>query len=134
MTNKLYRSRQDKMLAGVCAGIAEYFDIDPTLVRLGFAIFVFAYGSGILAYILCAIIIPERPYDYIEEKPMHEEHEHEYEHSTEKKTKQIAGIVIVGFGVMMLADQFFQWVNRGTIWALAIVLLGVYLVVTPNRR
>ena len=65
---------------------------------------------------------------------MHEEHVHEYEHSTEKKTKQIAGIVIVGFGVMMLADQFLQWINRGTIWALAIIVLGVYLVVTPNRR
>ena len=61
MTNKLYRSRHDKMLAGVCAGIAEYFDIDPTLVRLGFAIFVFAYGSGILAYILCELLFRKDP-------------------------------------------------------------------------
>ncbi len=117
MSKKLFRSRQDKMLAGVCAGIAEYFDIDPTIVRLGFAIFVFAYGTGVLAYILCAIIIPERPYDYIEDQTTSEghdatqedEHTPEYEHSTQKKTKQIIGVVIVGLGVLMLADQF--WIG-----------------------
>ena len=57
---KLYRNTENKMLAGVCSGIAEYFDIDPTLVRLGWVLFSLLGGSGLLAYIIAAIIIPER--------------------------------------------------------------------------
>ena len=57
---KLYRNTENKMLAGVCSGIADYFDIDPTLVRLGWVVFSLLGGSGLLAYIIAAIIIPER--------------------------------------------------------------------------
>ena len=49
------------MIDGVCAGIAEYFNIDPTLVRLGAVVLTCAGGSGILAYIICAIIVPRDP-------------------------------------------------------------------------
>lgn len=59
---KLYRSDEGKMIAGVCAGIGEYFNIDPTVVRLGFIIFACMGGSGILAYILASVIIPVKPY------------------------------------------------------------------------
>lgn len=62
MEKRLYRNTSDKMLAGVCSGIAEYFSIDPTLVRLGLVVFSLAGGSGVLAYIIAAIIIPEKPY------------------------------------------------------------------------
>jgi len=57
---KLHRSQTDKMIAGVCGGIAEYFGIDSTLVRLGWVLFTFAGGSGILAYIIAWIIMPYR--------------------------------------------------------------------------
>lgn len=60
MDKKLYRSQTDKMIAGVCGGIAEYFGIDSTLVRLGWVLFTFAGGSGILAYIIAWIIMPYR--------------------------------------------------------------------------
>ena len=66
MNKKLYRSDRDKKLCGVCGGIAEYFGLDSTLVRLGWALFTLAGGAGILAYIVCAIIIPERPSDIID--------------------------------------------------------------------
>ena len=55
---KLCKSETDKMICGVCGGIAEYFGIDATLVRLGFAVFSVLGGSGILAYIAAAVIIP----------------------------------------------------------------------------
>lgn len=58
---KLYKSSTDKKLAGVCGGIAEYFDIDPTLIRLAWVLFSALGGSGVLAYIIAAIIIPEAP-------------------------------------------------------------------------
>ena len=59
---KLYKSSTDKKLAGVCGGIAEYFNIDSTLVRLGWVVFSLLDGSGLLAYIIAAIIMPDRPY------------------------------------------------------------------------
>lgn len=60
---RLYRSTHDRMLCGVCGGIAEYFQLDPTLVRLGWALFCILGGSGVLAYIVAAIIIPNDPVD-----------------------------------------------------------------------
>ena len=59
MEKKLYRSDTDKMLCGVCGGIAEYFDVDPTIIRLLWAILA-STGSGIVAYIIAAVIIPKR--------------------------------------------------------------------------
>lgn len=58
---KLYRSRKNKKVGGVCGGIAEYFDLDPTLVRLGAIVLIFVWGAGVLAYIAAWAIIPERP-------------------------------------------------------------------------
>jgi phage shock protein PspC (stress-responsive transcriptional regulator) len=58
MEKRLYRSETDRMLAGVCAGFAEYFNIDPAVVRIVFLLFVFWGGGGVLAYIICWIVIP----------------------------------------------------------------------------
>ena len=58
---KLYRSTSNRMIAGVCAGVAEYLNIDPTVVRVIWAIAsIFAF-VGVVAYIACALIIPEKP-------------------------------------------------------------------------
>ncbi|KRQ86231.1 Phage shock protein C [Caloramator mitchellensis] len=59
MEKKLFRSKTDRMVAGVCAGIAKYFDIDPTIIRLMWVFIVMFGGAGILAYIICWIVIPE---------------------------------------------------------------------------
>ena len=61
MNKKLYRSVSDKKLAGVCGGIAEYFGLDATLIRVGWALVSLFAGAGILAYIVCALIIPQKP-------------------------------------------------------------------------
>ena len=58
---KLYKSNTQKMVSGVCGGIAEYFDVDPTIVRILFVIFGFGGGSGILLYLLAAAIMPDAP-------------------------------------------------------------------------
>lgn len=62
MTKRLYRSTKDVKICGVCGGIAEYFDIDPTIVRLIAVAMIFGEGSGLLAYIVGAFIIPKNPY------------------------------------------------------------------------
>ena len=59
MKKKLYKSRTDKKLCGVCGGVAAYFNIDSTLVRLALVAFTLLGGSGILAYIIAAIVMPE---------------------------------------------------------------------------
>lgn len=61
MEKRLYKSNQNKVLDGVCGGIAEYFNIDPTLIRLGWVVFCALGGSGVLAYIIAALIIPRNP-------------------------------------------------------------------------
>ena len=61
MDKRLYRSKTDKKIAGVCAGMGEYFNIDPVLIRLIMVLLIFAYGIGPLIYIISWIIIPEKP-------------------------------------------------------------------------
>ncbi len=60
MKKQLYKSSANKKIAGVCGGIGEYFDIDPTLVRLGFVALSFMFGGGLVVYILAAIIMPDK--------------------------------------------------------------------------
>ena len=61
MEKKLYRSRTDKKIAGVCGGIAAYFNIDSTIIRLAVVALVVFGGTGLLAYLIAALVIPEEP-------------------------------------------------------------------------
>ncbi len=67
MEKKLYRSKTDKKIAGVCGGLAEYLNIDATILRLAVALLVVFAGSGLLLYIIAALVIPEKPENIIEE-------------------------------------------------------------------
>jgi phage shock protein C len=58
---RLYRSKTNRIIAGVCSGIAEYFDVDPTLIRLLWLLFSLSGGAGMLAYVIAWIIIPVEP-------------------------------------------------------------------------
>lgn len=59
MKKRLYKSSTDKKVCGVCGGIANYFDVDPTVIRLIWVIFTLMGGSGLIAYIIAAIIMPD---------------------------------------------------------------------------
>ena len=58
---KLYKTEDDRIICGVCGGIARYFNLDPTLVRLAFAFLSIVGGSGVLLYLAAAVIIPRQP-------------------------------------------------------------------------
>ena len=60
MKKRLYKIEEEKKISGVCGGIAEYFDIDPTLIRLAWILFSAFVGSGIIAYIIAAIVMPKK--------------------------------------------------------------------------
>ena len=66
MKKKLYKDHTDEKICGVCSGIAKFFGIDSTIVRLALVLFCLLGGSGVLAYIICALVIPDEP-GYIEE-------------------------------------------------------------------
>lgn len=134
---KLYRSRQDKMIAGVCAGVAEYYKIDSTLVRLAFVLLTLAYGGGLIAYIVCAIIIPEKPVDYVEDMDASGSEANPFgsdNFSTQKKTKQLIGIGLVILGVLFLFDKLFWWFDRGIIWPIGIIAVGAFLLIKPSTK
>lgn len=61
MAKKLYRVKEGKTVAGVCNGLGEYFDIDPTIVRLAWIAFIFMFGGGLLAYLIAILVIPYKP-------------------------------------------------------------------------
>ena len=67
MEKKLYRSRTDKKLCGVCGGLAQYLNMDASIVRLILVLLTLAGCSGILIYIICALVIPEEPENIVEE-------------------------------------------------------------------
>ena len=66
MEKKLYKIEQGKTIDGVCGGVAEYLNVDPTVVRVIWAVIALGGGFGILAYIICALIIPRKPSGYID--------------------------------------------------------------------
>lgn len=61
MAKRVYRSRNEKVIAGVCGGLGEYFGIDPVIIRIVWVLLVICAGTGILAYILAWILIPKEP-------------------------------------------------------------------------
>lgn len=96
---RLYRSLTNRMIGGVCGGIAEYFGIDPTIVRILFVVAVFAGGSGLLAYIIAWIVIPESEAEAGQK-------------ITSTKTPVLGvfiGIVLVLIGLGMLFDRMIYW-------------------------
>ena len=65
MHRKLYKSRDNRVLAGVCGGLAEYFNIDVRVIRVAWAVLSLFGGGGIIAYLLCILIIPEKPLELL---------------------------------------------------------------------
>lgn len=61
MKKKLYKSVKDRKLTGVCGGIGEYFDIDSNIIRIVWLIFALCAGTGLLAYIICAVVLDDNP-------------------------------------------------------------------------
>lgn len=141
MAPRLYKSRKSKMIGGVAGGLGDYFDIDPVIVRVLFIITAFAWGVSIIAYILMWIILPENPdeleyyYEFTGEKP--ENLSEEYGEDTNKKKsdrKIIAGIFLIGFGLIIFIDKVTDWIQFKYVWPLILVVIGASLVYGSYKR
>ncbi len=145
MNKRLYRSRRDKMIGGVAAGLANYFEIDPTLVRVLFIVTLFLGGSGIIAYIVLWIVVPEEPYvtAHNSSAPPPEgetttnftiEQEHESFEKHKNKRTNMAGIILVVIGFLFLADNFFPRIRFGDFWPLILIAVGIGLLLNSRQH
>lgn len=155
MRNKLFRSSKDCMIGGVCGGIAEYFDVDSTLVRLLTVLVVLLGGAGVIAYIIAWIVIPKNPEQESDEKfekrekikekikkgaenVIEEVKEHfeskESNHHTERNRRIWGGIIVIIIGVIFLSGSFFPWVAWSNLWPLIVIALGIIIMVQAFKK
>ena len=123
---KLYRSRKDAMVAGVCGGLAEYIGIDSAIVRLVFAVLIMAGGIGVLAYFLAWIIIPEGSNEGGWENTDSSETRKHMELSGDKM-RMIIGFGFIGLGVLFFANQIFPWFTFEIFWPAVLIMIGALI-------
>lgn len=123
MEKKLYKSN-DKMVSGVCGGIAEYFRVDKTLVRIIWLVSALFFGFGLLPYIICAVVMPSKPAGMLDDFSVNENYKINPEHNN------VLGIGLVFIGVFLLIKQYLPY-NFMITWKIAAPLLlvgaGIYL-------
>lgn len=157
MEKKLYRSRSDRMLWGVCGGLAKYFGMDPAVIRIIAVLTIFVNGLGILAYIIMAIVVPLEGSKAAEPKATIKENveemketaeevgrkvrstlaeEKEAEDKSRHLSRNILGIILIIFGVIFLLGSFdlFWWFSWGNLWPLIIVAIGVIIILSTTGR
>jgi len=151
MYKKLYRSVTDKMLAGVCGGLAEYFAIDPVIIRLIFVLAVIFGGSGILAYIILWIVIPVKPFIITpfnsnppsgSSEPSEEEKKSEnsqfYMNIVNEKPQNnrsiYAGAFLILLGGIFLLDNFVPHFHFGDFWPLILIGLGFAIILNARNN
>jgi phage shock protein PspC (stress-responsive transcriptional regulator) len=159
--NKLYRSRTERMLFGVCGGLGKYLGIDPTIIRIILVLLVFCGGIGLLAYIVMSFLVPLEASQKSTPRGVVEENVEDIRETAtklgneirdtfagkEKTTGEIAqvqarrrsalGIVIIVIGVICLlgALNIFNWFNWwGGIGALVLIAIGVLLIVGLRNK
>lgn len=130
MKKRLYRSRTDHKIAGVCGGIAEYLDLDPTIVRIVFVLLALFNGGGIIAYLVCWIAMPLEPQELQgtlpnlpEESPTAGANS-EGEIPSSRASRRIGiglGIVLIVIGLSLLLERYVPWYGVNVLPLLLIV-------------
>ena len=124
----LTRSKNNRVFAGVCGGLGEYFDIDPILVRLLFVVFFLAGGSSVLAYIVLWIVIPEEKNsgsgDLYVSSPS------ESDIVRKSNTTRLIGILLLFAGLIILPSnlRLISWDYVARLWPMLLIALGVLII------
>jgi phage shock protein C len=149
MYKKLYRSVTDKMIGGVAGGLAEYFDIDPVIVRLLFVLAVIFGGSGILAYIILWIVIPQRPFiitpfntqkdnEGAEKKSGDgnnpEQNMNSIKANTHNNKTVFIGAILIVLGGLFLLDNFVPHFRFSHFWPLVLIGLGIAIIMNAKNN
>jgi len=124
MEKRLYRSNDEKIIGGVCGGLGEYFDIDPSIVRVVLVLLFLAHGIGLLAYIIAWIIIPKRPLG-LEAYPT--------EHKYSSWNKYLPGIILLVLGIVLLIRETWYWFDFGEFWPVLLIIAGLFLIFRKRK-
>ena len=137
---RLYRSEKDRLIAGVAGGLAEYFSIDPLLVRIGFFLLVFANGLGILAYILCWIFIPSEfsttvtTEEVVKENVEKISQQFRSQMFTDERRIQLGFILLfIGIGWLLVNLGLVAFHILIKLWPLLLIILGWQLLVKKRK-
>jgi phage shock protein C len=137
---RLYRSRDNRMLGGVAGGLANYLEVDSTLVRLAFVALFFAAGAGFLAYVIAWIVIPEEPQTAVDFAAVAAPAPAATEYSPSRRgssagrgARLVVGTILVVVGVFLLLDWALPDLYH-FVWPAAIVVLGLGLLAYGARR
>lgn len=143
MEKKLYKSSRDKVLAGVCGGIGEYFAVDSVIVRLLWVVFTLMGGAGLIAYIIAAIIIPnDEAYNPIEDSYTRSDQfdsgsgsgpERRDSRENSRGTSLVLGAILVMFGAFVLMKDFIPWIPKDVFLAAVLIGLGIFFLVRKNK-
>lgn len=138
MTKRLYRSRTEKMIAGVAGGIAQYLDIDPVFIRIAFVTLIFFHGAGIIIYFISALIIPKEeifggpaPTEESEDKVKSMMVEKEKRKANREK---IFGGILVVIGAIFLADNLFMNISFEDIFPVVLIGLGFWMIFNTFKK
>jgi phage shock protein C len=142
MPKKLYRSRTECMIAGVCGGLAEYFNVDATLVRLAAVALTLAWGTGIFAYLIFWFAVPQRPLELAvtdkesEAKAAAADSEDEEPTSEASNAGLFAGVILVVIGFLFLLGNFVSlaWLTIGRLWPLILIAIGLVIILKRSGR
>ena len=130
MTKKLYRSKRNRMISGVSGGLAEYFDLDPVLIRALFIITTIAWGTGLLAYIILWIITPEEKLS-ADSIRAEEEEEHGVESTATSGRTKALGIILISLGVLILIAQIVPDIRFEYLWPVVLIIVGAMIILKP---
>jgi len=133
MDRKLYRSRTDSMIAGVCGGLAEYFKVDTIIVRIAAVILALtAHGAGLLAYLIFWIVVPQKSLD--ESVGEGENSKAVPAESEGVKTERKNGILFIGAGLIVLGALFLLdnfvpviFFSIGKLWPVILIIIGILI-------
>ena len=134
---RVYRSRKEVMIGGVCGGLAEYLDIDPVIVRLVMVLLLFAGGAGLLIYILGWIVIPKTPETNQTKEAITSTTTSDTPSSSEtaerpERGRLLAGLILIILGFIFLFSKFLPWFSFGKLWPLILIILGVLLILKSS--
>ena len=131
MNKKLKRPPDTAMIGGVCAGIAEYFDVDPTWIRLLAVLLIFASGFGLVAYMIAWVVIPRGPLVRSNDASVPPQSDHATETASAKNRgiAFIPGMILILVGMAFLFDNLFWWFDWDYVWPLLLVGAGVLMIV-----
>lgn len=132
------KSKNDKIIAGVCGGFSKYFKIDPTVVRLIWVAITLLYGSGLLAYIIATIVMPEEKELRSQYTTQQDKSEtsgfDELSYTRPHHVRNLIGGILVLIGATYLLKLFFHWISFGIVMAVSLVAIGLYIIFQSPRK